>query len=1036
MSPKTPRNTYFFSYKKLVLRTPLMPYTEEFDEKIIQAQIHRPEVREALFIASPTIYEQVLQRKSPEIPLNNRELISVYKYLSRMSIRATPFGLFSGCSVAEWADQSTSLKLNSHENINRVTSIDMEYLCRLASVICNTPELNSVIKYFPNSSILRCGKKMRLTKIFYKQKYRRHSISEIDHSRPLETLLKLASEGKTKSQLAEILSKKINDVSFAEASEFIAECISEQVLVSELEPNVTGKPLHERLLMVLNYVNHPFGERLNEIERILKNLDKKIYNSPESYYPIFDNLDELGVDYDKSRTLQVNSYRVNKTPLVISSKVKDEITDALLFLKRISRQGYHSGLKKFSEKFIERYGTHDIPLLEVLDPVYGIGFPVDQILNDDNPLIEGLPVSSQQERSIALNQYDIVLNKLLSEAIKDNQNNIDLTDSSLPQNEQPFNNNCGVHAVFKLISAEEILLKIVTDDVSTKIIGRFAGELSEIEQLVTEITNDEISVEKDKICAEIVHLPEDRLANVLSHPSFYKYEIPFLARPGVSNKHQVCLSDLFISIRDNRIILKSRLLKKEIIPKLSNAHNYNKSPHPVYKFLASLQYQDKAGSLDFSWGNLEKLYNYFPRVTFRNIILCEAYWTLSQKDYQFIISDKEANLIPNLLILQQKFSLPDKVLLCHGDNELYIDFRNKVAAITFLKELKKASGVKLKEFIFDPVTCPVVNSKGEAYLNEFIATFRFINNNSNLKLNELTPFRLNKFKQKQAFQPASEWLYYKLYTSTKSSDYLLSDKVSQLVKFLKKRGLISSWFFIRYTDPDFHLRIRFEISSADAVNEIIATVSDFLTNAEKDRLIWKVIIDRYEREIERYGQETMKLSEQFFYLDSECIINFIKTFYGDILILERWKFAIFYIDYILELFKLNQSQKLDFCRKMSDLFGLEFGINRNKSLKVSLDQKYKKHRDTLNFILTNKGLYNIKQHSAFNKVVTQIMQKLGDSDSLKYDLLSSFIHMSINRLFEIQNRKNEFACYQLLYKYYKSKEARSKHNTLHAQEVA
>ncbi len=40
-------------------------------------------------------------------------------------------------------------------------------------------------------------------------------------------------------------------------------------------------------------------------------------------------------------------------------------------------------------------------------------------------------------------------------------------------------------------------------------------------------------------------------------------------------------------------------------------------------------------------------------------------------------------------------------------------------------------------------------------------------------------------------------------------------------------------------------------------------------------------------------------------------------------------------------------------------------------------------------------------------------------------LMSSFIHMSMNRLFRAKNRVHELVCYDYLYRYYKSAIARS-----------
>ncbi|WP_127138032.1 thiopeptide-type bacteriocin biosynthesis protein [Flagellimonas oceanensis] len=62
------------------------------------------------------------------------------------------------------------------------------------------------------------------------------------------------------------------------------------------------------------------------------------------------------------------------------------------------------------------------------------------------------------------------------------------------------------------------------------------------------------------------------------------------------------------------------------------------------------------------------------------------------------------------------------------------------------------------------------------------------------------------------FALGSEWLYYKIYIGPQTGDALLSQAIKPLVSNLIGRKLIDKWFFIRYTDPDFHIRIRLKIS--------------------------------------------------------------------------------------------------------------------------------------------------------------------------------------------------------------------------------
>ena len=61
------------------------------------------------------------------------------------------------------------------------------------------------------------------------------------------------------------------------------------------------------------------------------------------------------------------------------------------------------------------------------------------------------------------------------------------------------------------------------------------------------------------------------------------------------------------------------------------------------------------------------------------------------------------------------------------------------------------------------------------------------------------------------FIPGSEWVYFKLYTGTKTADAILQNELYRYIRELLNNGIIDKWFFIRYTDPDFHIRLRLHL---------------------------------------------------------------------------------------------------------------------------------------------------------------------------------------------------------------------------------
>lgn len=125
-----------------------------------------------------------------------------------------------------------------------------------------------------------------------------------------------------------------------------------------------------------------------------------------------------------------------------------------------------------------------------------------------------------------------------------------------------------------------------------------------------------------------IFLPEGRVGNVVCRPVLREYEIPFLAAPGVPPDRQLPLSDLTLSLRGGRIVLRSRRLGREVIPRLSSAHDFTATRSlKIYKFLCLLQQQGVTPWLSWDWDQVPRD-GFLPRVVFGNVVLSPACWIL------------------------------------------------------------------------------------------------------------------------------------------------------------------------------------------------------------------------------------------------------------------------------------------------------------------------------------------------------------------------------------------------------------------------
>ncbi len=304
-----------------------------------------------------------------------------------------------------------------------------------------------------------------------------------------------------------------------------------------------------------------------------------------------------------------------------------------------------------------------------------------------------------------------------------------------------------------------------------------------------------------------------------------------------------------------------------------------------------------------------------------------------------------------------------------------------------------------------------------------------------------TKMKANKIDNntlKRNFILGEEWIYYKLYSGTKTADRILMEAIKPVIDYLLRKKKIDRWFFIRYADPDFHLRIRLHCTKITYVGSIIQRIYKAIGKFVDQELIWKVQTDTYQREIERYGINNMELSEQLFFVDSEMHLKILPLLKSEQGKTQRWMIALKMADYLLDAFQYDMPDKLRLFKTLSDDFGKEFGMNR--FLKSQLDAKFQKERKNI-----ENSLYSVMEHNSIITIFLEMLKTYKDSirtiatDIYKLNggsqkeilldvIVSSYIHMTMNRMFKSRQRIHEMVLYDFLFRYYRSMIARLKAN--------
>lgn len=729
-------NYKFQQFSQYILRTPSFPlsyYTNLLNEYTLHKAIASLEdsfFKESMLLASPELLG--LLEKLKENPQNfaaeKKEALThtLLKYRARISSRATPFGLFAGCTVGHFAEE-TNIQLQPHTKFERFTQFDMQFWIGFLKTIETQDNIRSVLRYYPNNSMYAFGDFYRFIEYKYDNKKREHSISALRKTDLLTQLLEHCKTGATIASMVAILADDASEQE--EATQFVTALIDYQFLVSELEPSVSGNNEWERVLQHIqkSSASNNIKTLVTEFQHIFKRIDSALINNDENYKKIATIIEKMGFEYDQKYLFQTD-LNVKTVSNTLNSSVATKVRNTLLFLNGIQERKKNKNQERFKKAFLERYETREMPLATILDTEIGIGYLQHNKKNDSHNLLDNFSFSSSSKsnhKEEVWKDIDFILEKKIQECAQNNAFSFQLAEIDFPNFNPDIKNTPATFSalveVTHLDEKETIIMCSSGDTSASKLLGRFCSGNQEIHRFVNEIILKEKDYHANKITAEIVHIPESRTGNILRRPVLREYEIPYLSSSAVESEFQIPMEDLTLSIVKDRIVLKSKKLGKEIVPFLSNAHNYSFNSLPLYHFLCELQDQDIKPIYNFSWGALESHYNFFPRVYYKDVIIAKAKWNVSKEEIQKIAAATK-NRFETFTTWRKSRSLSKYVNWVQYDNTLLLDLDKAICVELLLNSISKIDTITLEEFLFTEKSV-VQNQNEEDYANQFIVSF-------------------------------------------------------------------------------------------------------------------------------------------------------------------------------------------------------------------------------------------------------------------------------------------------------------------------
>lgn len=1017
----------------------------------IRAQVERAEVREAIAVASPSLLDGLpAWIREPESENGQKVERALVRYLSRMATRPTPFGLFAGCGVGTIGDR-TDIRSAGIAGHSRRTRLDNDVIDRLGRRLTASPVIRPHLRLRPNSSLYEVAGRFRYVEPQHAEGGRTYDLVTIEGNEYVSSCLARAQGGATALELVAALVDRDPEVTPEEALEFVGSLVDSHVLVSELEPAVTGpEPIHGMIAELERADVAPeVVQTLRDVQHALECVDAELPFRPQAdrYVKVATRIAALGETIDPKRLFQVDM-QLGLERATLDRRVVDELVEAAVLVTRCCPEPQEQLLRRFAQDFEARYERREVPLLEALDEDCGIGFgKLRAEGNDPEPMLAGIhmPARRGEARGQPWTAFEeMLVHKLDARDPGSREIRLEPADlAGLPQRAVDLPDACALNVTFAASDPDAMargeyraLLHLVDGPSGANWLGRFCHADPALRRWVEASLRREEAMRPDAVFAEIVHLPRGRIGNVLLRPTLRRYEIPYLGRSGADLDHQLLPEDLVVTVWDGRIVLKSKRLQREVIPRLSTAHGYaGPNNLGVYRFLAALQNGGRSPRTSWNWGALDAPSTFLPRVTMGRVVLSLARWALKPRHLAPLGATTREGRWDAMQQLRASLLLPRRICVADADNLLPVDLDNPLSVESAAQLLRTRPVATLVEMFPEPGEAWLQSPEG-ALTHEMIIPIARVAPAATRET-EATPWLhpASPTPVQRLFLPGSQWLYVKLYASPRSCDAALLE-LAPLLRALVDRGIVRRWFFLRMGDATgWHLRLRLESTAGDMPPEVLSQIREIIGPLLSDRRVWRMQVDTYHREVEHWGgPEGVQLGEDFLAIDSEAALAILEA-YGDdpaALAEARWQLALRGVDGLWRGLGLDTRARLDLALQCRAGFAREFGVGDRQEHQLST--RFRRVRASLGRVLEAPSpwpageLVMRRRDDALVPVFSRLheLERSGVLVRPLLDLADRVSHLHVNRMLRSMPREQEFVAVDFLARHYRSTIGRDK----------
>ncbi|MFC5721686.1 lantibiotic dehydratase [Streptomyces gamaensis] len=849
-----------------------------------------PLLREAVALASPSL-AAVLDKAAAGTPLSPKEIRRAARALAgyrlRMNGRATPFGLVAGVAAAGFAAAPAARWGSAH---TKHAGPDLGWLHGVVDALESDPAVLALLRVTANDLCTVRGDRLVLPFV-------PDTVSDasgqplrevtVRHTEAVRQAVALCARPVAWNALRDRLRELHPAASARTVEAMLTELVRRGLLLTELRP-----PQHaaDPLAHILGLLTPHQAALPPATARTVRELGD-IHGALAAYAQLPPGAGPARLDALRTRMRALNPAEAPvRVDLALDARVtlpqalRDEAERAAGLLATLSagRPGPHH-LRAYHTRFLERYGTgRAVPLRELLDPERGLGLPAGYGPTAPAPPRAGGPTARDrlllaraQETTLAGGR-ELALDTRLMTALRETAEETDGPDPGAPPSFDLLTEVLAA-SVEAMAAGEFTLVVRGVSTVAGAVAGRFGHLLGPAAEDFARAVRATPTRNPRAVPAQLAFRTRTgRAANVSAVPRWLEHTITVAAWTDRTAPHTLDLADLSVVAEPGRLALVSHRLDREIVPVLPSMLLPHGNIPALARFLAELPAGGEAAPPGWDWGTAAAL-PHLPRVRSGRTVLAPARWRPAEPALHTARTEA-ADWRRLFDEWRERCRVPDHVVCADGDHRIPLDLTDPAQRELLRHEWRRRPTAVLEEQLADGP-----HGRGWSGGRPAEIAFPLVRTTPGTAPPPAVP---RVHRPRPTYGPGSPWLHAKLYCAPEHQDTVLTRELPALLEHLPPG--VDRWFYLRYTDPDPHLRLRFHSGPHTFGGRLLPRLGRWADRLAERGLCGRLLVDGYTPEWERYGgPEAMAAAEALFEADSHSCLTQLTLLRTGTLALDR-----------------------------------------------------------------------------------------------------------------------------------------------------